>query len=108
MAEANPEILSDSEADRRKALLADLQAALAELGCQSVLARTHRLVLRSADGITEPSGPTNPRLHVIQPGRTCVITTDGTAYNLPGSQTCPAADPATAATTVARRRPWNS
>jgi len=100
--ETNTEILSDSEAARRKALLGELQATLAVLGCQSVLARTRRLVLRSADGITEPSGPTNPQLHVLQPGRTCIITTDGTAYHLPGSQTCPITDPAAAAATITR------
>lgn len=94
-------ILDDAEAGSRRELLAMLQAALADLGIASILARKHRLVLRYADGLAGPNGLTDPELHVLGPATIRVITTDGTAYQLGSTRECPAADPAAAATLIA-------
>ncbi len=93
-------ILIGPEAARRLLLLSDLQTALARLGIRSVLARTHRLVLRPPTAPCAPSGQTNPRLHIFTPAGTTVATTDGTAYHLASGHDCPAADPAAAATLI--------
>ena len=93
-------ILTGPEAARRLLLLSDLQTALAGLGIRSVLARTHRLVLRPPAAPCGPSGQVNPQLHIFTPAGTAVATTDGTAYHLASGQDCPAADPAAAATLI--------
>jgi hypothetical protein len=99
-------ILDQAEAARRKLVLAELQAALAQLGTRSVLAGNHRLVLRYNDPPPQlPSGPTNPALHILAPGRTRTATTDGTTYQLDDGQHHPASDPAAAATAISHTTP---
>jgi len=93
-------ILTGPEATRRLMLLSDLQTALARLGIRSVLARTHRLVLRPPAAPCAPSGQVNPRLHIFTPAGTTIATSDGTAYHLPSGHDCPAANPAAAATLI--------
>jgi hypothetical protein len=96
-------ILDDSEAASRTLLLAELQAALTGLGVRCVLARRQRLVLRYSDKAPlEPSGPTDPTLHVFAPDGTRVASMDGTVYRLGSGQEFPASDPATAATMICR------
>jgi hypothetical protein len=95
-------VLDDAEAGRRRQLLATLQAALAELGIQSTLARKHRLVLRFTDGLAGPNGLTDPQLFVFTESGTAKITTNGTAYQLNGGQELPAANPAAAAAIISR------
>jgi hypothetical protein len=93
----NALILSDAEACRRLALLGELRGALAGLGVRSVVARRHRLVLRYNTAPCEPSGLTDPRLHVLAGSRPCVVSTDGTTFTAEGV-TCAAGDvPAAAA-----------
>jgi len=87
----------------RVTLLAELQAALAALGIQSVLVRKRRLVLRSAGNDLEPSGPTNPQLHVFAPGGTEVATADAARYEFTAGPACPAADPQAAAASLRDR-----
>ncbi len=93
-------ILTGPDAARRLLLLSDLQTALAGLGIRSVLARTHRIVLRPPAAQCDPSGQVNPRLHIFTPAGTAIATTDGTAYHLASGHDCPAADPAAAATLI--------
>jgi hypothetical protein len=95
-------VLDDAEADSRRLLLARLQAALANLGIQSTLARKHRLVLRYTDGVAGPNGLTDPQLHVFAEDRQAKITTNGTIYQLDGGQELPASDPTAAATVISR------
>jgi len=90
-------VLGQSEVTSRVTLLAELQAALAALGIQSVLVRKRRLVLRSAGTGLEPSGPTNPQLHVFAPGGTEIATTDAARYEFTTGSAFPAADPQAAA-----------
>jgi hypothetical protein len=92
-----PPVLAAKEAGRRAGLLCDLQAALAAQGVSAVLARHHRLVLRGGRSPCEPSGPTDPQLHVFTPAGTRIITTDGTSYLHGDGTVCPADDPARAA-----------
>jgi hypothetical protein len=83
---------------RRSALLAALRDALDERGARSVLTRNQRLVLRYNQAPCEPSGPTDPQLHILAPsGPARVVTTDGTAYRLAGGGQWPVSDPGTAA-----------
>jgi hypothetical protein len=93
-------ILTGPDAARRLLLLSDLQTALAGHDIRSVLARTHRIVLRPPTAPCGPSGQVNPRLHILTPAGTAIVTTDGTAYHLASGQDCPAADPAAAATLI--------
>ena len=96
------QILTRQDAAVRVALLADLQTELEKLGRRCVLARTRRLVLRASPAMYEPSGPTNPQLHILTDQGSRVVTTDGAVYHLPGGQPCPADDPAAAAHVVGR------
>lgn len=102
-------ILDDAEASRRELLLTRLQAALAELGVQCTLARTHRLVLRYAEGVSGPNGLTDPQLYVFTEPGPAKVTTDGAAYQLSDGQNLSAANPAAAAAIISRpmepRRP---
>jgi hypothetical protein len=93
-------ILTGTEADNRRLLLAELQRALSALGVDSVLARNHRLVLRYNLAPYEPSGPTDPQLHVFAPHGQCAVTTDEAVYRLPGGRECPVADPGAAAAAI--------
>jgi hypothetical protein len=101
-------ILSRVEAERRMLLLADLQSSLTGLGVHCVLARNHRIVMRNSKGPSEPSGLTDPQLHIFNPDGTCIATTDGASYRLTSGQECPASDPAAAAAMIHGRRPWSS
>lgn len=89
-------ILTPHEVAARAELLVSLQAELEKLGHRCVLARTRRLVLRASPAQHEPSGPTNPQLHVLT-GTSSLVTTDGTMYRLPDGLQHPASDPAAAA-----------
>jgi hypothetical protein len=90
-------ILDHREVARRVTLLAELQAALAALGIQSVLVRNRRIVLRAASKGWEPSGPTDPQLYVFAPDDTEIVTTDGALYQFVSGAACPADDPLAAA-----------
>jgi len=86
-------------------LLAELQDALAALGVRSVLARNHRLVLHYNHSPCEPSGLTNPELHIFAADGTDIVTTDGGTYRLANGNECPAGDPAAAATVIGHGPP---
>ncbi len=103
-AAASPPILPRAEANRRMLLLADLQAALAAHEIRSVLARNHRLVLRSEPVPCEPSSPTDPQLHIFAHDGTDIATTDGTTYSLASGTKYPAGDPAATAALMQRGR----
>lgn len=98
-------ILSPAEAGRRLEALAALQAGLAAAGVRCLLARKHRLVLRYNSGPLEPSGLTDPQLHIFTPGGKDTATTDGLVYRLASGKEFPADDPsaATAQITGARQ-----
>jgi len=97
-----PPILADAEVALRMLLLAELQAALVELGFHSVLARNQRLVLQYNQRPCEPSGLTDPDLHIFTPDGTGIATTDGATYALPGGRNCPVSDPGAAAAILVR------
>jgi len=93
-----PPILARQEASRRAGLLRDLQTALTAQGVSSVLARHHRLVLRGGGRTRcEPSGPTDPQLHIFTPDGTDIATADGSTYHFASGSAHPAGDPARAA-----------
>ena len=82
-------------------LLTELQTALAARQIRSVLARNHRLVLRYNYSSYEPSGMTNPRLHIFGPDGTGIATTDGTTFSLAsGPVVYPCEDPDAAAIAI--------
>jgi hypothetical protein len=89
-----PSVLDDQDAALRMLVLADLQAALAGSGFRAMLARNHRLVLRYGQAPLDPSGLTNPALHIFGPAGTRVATTDGITYRLDDGQEYPVTDPA--------------
>jgi hypothetical protein len=93
-------ILREEEIVRRVTLLTELQAALAALGIQSLLVRNRRIVLRSAGNGLEPSGPTNPQLHVFADDGTEIVTTDGELYEFSTCPASPADDPQAAAASL--------
>lgn len=102
MSENHPggQVLEKNVVDRRLLLLAGLQEAWQGLGVHGVLTRNHRLVLRYENGGPyEPSGLTDPQLHVFLPAGAQHVTTDGANYWLAGQQV-PARDPAAAAAAV--------
>ena len=68
-----------------------------------VLATTRRLVLRYNQAPSEPSGPTDPRLYVLAPDGTTVVTTDADRYALPDGRSWPVTGPEGAAEAIARR-----
>jgi hypothetical protein len=98
-------VLTDADAASRRLLLAELQAALNAIGVRSILAGNHRLVLRNEHDHYEPSGPTDPQLHVLTAAGTRVATTEGTRYTLTSGPSYPASDPAAAATRIAGHQP---
>lgn len=65
-----------------------------------MLARHHRLVLRFSDEHHQPSGLTDPHLHVFTPGGTDIATTNGITYLFTSGKSYPAGDPAAAAAAV--------
>jgi hypothetical protein len=97
MAGVSP-ILSDLEAESRLRLLAELQAALSALGVESILARNHRLVLRYNVAPLDPSGLTDPQLHIF--GNKGVVTTDGKVYRLDRGGEFPVDNAAAVATLI--------
>jgi hypothetical protein len=99
-AATGPAILDDADAAGRLLALTQLQAALTEAEVQSVLARNHRLVLRSSAAPLQPSGLTDPRLYILLPGRNRTATTDGTSYRLDDGSEVAADDPAGAAAVI--------
>ena len=106
MAQPEPQdpTLRPSEVADRVGALAKLQSALAALGIRCVLARHHRLVLRSPAVSRCSSGQTDPRPHVLAADGPCTVITDGTAYRLDTGQVLQAADPATAAALIVAGR----
>jgi hypothetical protein len=99
---AGTPVLENTEAERRRLLLAELQTALAGLGIHSTLARKHRLVLRYSDGAAGRNGLTDPQLFVFAESGTTTVATDGSVYKLRDGQEFPAADPAAAAVIICR------
>lgn len=95
-----PVILAAGEVQHRMRPLADLQVALEAHGVRCVPARNHRLVPRYNATPPEPSGLTDPALHIFTPGGTAIATTDGHIYTLPGGHASPVTDPAAAATAI--------
>jgi hypothetical protein len=88
-------ILDDAEAARRKLLLAELQAALAQSSVRCLLAGRQRLVLRYSESPPHaPSGPTDPALHIVSPVPD-IVTTDGTSYRLKDGRELPVGEVAT-------------
>jgi hypothetical protein len=81
--------------------LAQLQAALDARGVRCVLARHHRLVLRYNCRPSEPSGLTDPQLHIFVPSGTEIATTDITSYQLASGRVFSASDPSAAAAVIA-------
>ncbi len=79
------EILDETEAARRMRLLAALQGTLKQRQVRSILARNHRLFLRYNDGPGEPSGLTDPKLHVFGP-QGHVVTIKNSTYVLDGEK----------------------
>ena len=90
-------ILATAEVTRRMLMLAELRDALAALGVRSVLARHHRLVLQYNRSPCEPSGLTDPHLHIFGPDGTDIAATDGTTFSLASGPEYPTADLAAAA-----------
>jgi hypothetical protein len=98
MTSASPApILTSAEADRRTALLADLERVLTSCGVDCVLARTRRIVLREGPGRIAPSGPTDPQLRIFAAAGQDVVTTDGRAYYFASGRQFPVGDLASAA-----------
>ena|ERR1700722_18652937 len=97
-------VLDQAEAGHRMLLLAELRSALANLGVRSVLARNHRLVLRYNEAPLNPSGLTNPRLHIFCPGGTRAAVTDGISYQMDNGEGFPTSDPAAVAAQLAGPR----
>lgn len=100
---ADQPIISDAEVTRRVALLAELQAALGAAGVQALLVRNRRIVLRSAGTGREPSGPTDPQLHIFLDDGTEIATTDGTRYEFTTGPAHPATDPQAAVDSLTGR-----
>lgn len=98
----SPQLLPEEQVIRRLALLAELRDALSAQGIGSVVARNHRIVLRFNASPYEPSGLTNPGLHILGGERIEAVTTDGAAYHLPGNRQCSVSDPAGAALMIAQ------
>jgi hypothetical protein len=95
-------ILDETEVTHRMLRLGELQSALSGLGIECVLARNHRLVLRYNTVPCEPSGLTNPELHIFTPRGTTTATTDGTTYLFGDGRQLPAGNPAAAAALIAQ------
>lgn len=95
-------VLSETEVASRVSLLAALRGALEEAGIRCLLARKHRLVLRYSQGPCEPSGMTDPQLHVFGPSGRDVATTDGAVYRLASGSEVAVTDPAAAADAICR------
>lgn len=95
-------VLSETEAARRVSLLAELRGALESAGVRCLLARKHRLVLRYNQGPYEPSGMTDPQLHIFASGGADVATTDGAVYRLASGAELAVTDPAAAAGAICR------
>ena len=95
-----PPVLSVEQAVHRAELLADLQSALAAHGLDSVLVRNRRLVLRSGGRRMDPSGPTDPQLHIFVPDGKDIATSDGADYHFLSGPVHPADDPCGAASAL--------
>jgi hypothetical protein len=102
VADEQPRVLAEAEVSVRMLLLAELQAALAASAVRCVLARNHRLVLRSSEAPFEPSGLTDPSLYVLFDDRTRSATTDGTTYRLDNGEELPVGDPVAVAALICR------
>lgn len=91
--------MPDYPAALRTRLLAALQAALSDRGARCVLARSHKLEL-PGKAPAEPPGLTDPKLHVLRPGRSLCVTTDNYACTWLASRESPAGNPAAAAAAI--------
>jgi hypothetical protein len=94
-------LLAEAEVNARLGQLAALKSALSVLGVESVLARNHRLVLRYNVAPLEPSGLTDPQLHIFSADGARVATTDGAAFRLDQGGEFPAESAAAAAELIA-------
>jgi hypothetical protein len=95
-------VLNETEVASRLNLLAMLRGALEAAGVRCLLARKHRLVLRYSEVPHEPSGMTDPQLHIFAPGGTDVATTDGAVYRLASGAELAVTDPVAAANAICR------
>jgi hypothetical protein len=87
-------ILKDEEAERRRELLVQLQAALGDLGIRAVCARNHHLGLPTQFApVSGKSGQKPPVLYVFtgRDGMLQVQVNDG-SYALPTGQSYPVSD----------------
>jgi hypothetical protein len=98
-------VLPAAEVTRRVTLLAELQDAFTAHDVQAVLVRNRRIVLRATGTGLEPSGPTNPQLHVFLGDGTEIATTDGTQYEFTTGPAHLIGDPQAAATSLLGRLP---
>jgi hypothetical protein len=96
-------VLTGSEVTSRVSLLAELKAALAEEGVQSVLARRTRIVLRDEGFPGSFSSPADPQLYVFSRAGDEIdtVTTDGTCYQLTSGRAFAVSDPRAAASVIA-------
>lgn len=89
------ELLSETDADLRYEILANLRLALKGRGLECVLAGRQRVVLSYTKAVSGPlQCPKNPALYVFVPdvNRPVKIETEGTVYLLPGSKPMPLDD----------------
>lgn len=97
--------LSQTEADRRKAILDLLKQALSVRMISSELVGRRTLVLHSPKGPgphSQPARQADPQLYVFADDAVQVVTTDGWAYRFASGFTYPVADPGAAARLLAR------
>jgi|HubBroStandDraft_1064217.scaffolds.fasta_scaffold17488_2 hypothetical protein len=73
------------------------------VGVRCVLARRRRLVLRYNVSPCEPSGLTDPQLHVFTSDGSQIATTDGVTYTLADGCQHPVSDPDAAAALIVTR-----
>jgi hypothetical protein len=83
-------------------VLAELHDVLAAQGVRAILARNYRLVLRNDKTPYDPSGPTDPALHIFTSDGTTIATTDGTTYVFTTGRRSAASDPDAAASLITR------
>jgi len=103
-AQAADLILTEEEVARRVLLLTELRHAISGYGVCGVLTRNHRIVLRYPAHHSQPSGMTEPKLHLFLPGSRDIVMTDGAVFRLASGGVFAAANPAAAAREIWRAR----
>jgi hypothetical protein len=97
-------ILTEEEVASRVLLLTGLRHALAGHGVCGVPSRTHRIVLWYPARHGQPSGMTEPKLHLFMPGGRDIVTTDGTVFRLASGGVFAARNLPAAALAICRAR----